>query len=375
MASFIHLHVHSHYSMMRGVDTLETLAIAARDRGMDRFALTDTNALYGFVFYRQICDEAGLKAIAGVEIVESEGKNRAVLLARGREGYKSLCRVITERHLDPTFAITRSVSRHAAGLTLLSEDRTTLAALRDALPVYAELVPGRGDRALRHWARETDLPCVATNAGHFVHPEGHRIHQVLRAIDGNTTLDRLDPASLAEPARSLLTSAEMEQRLPHAPEALENAARLAHECTIDWPMGRTVFPSYPLDRGDAFSILSARCEAGILHRYGKNPPAEVRTRLERELAIIRDKGFADYFLIVEAITSRTPRICGRGSGAASIVAYLLAITPVDPVRHNLFFERFLSPIRTDPPDIDVDFAWDERDQIQLDVLAENGAPR
>src|SRR5258706_4492551 len=140
-------------------------------------------------------------------------------------------------------------------------------------------------------------------------------------------------------------------------------------------MGRTVFPSYPLERGDAFEVLRARCEAGIVHRYGKRPARDVRERLARELAIIREKGFADSFLIVEAITSRTPRICGRGSGAASIVAYLLGITHVDPVRHNLFFERFLSPIRTDPPDIDVDFAWDERDQIQLELLEENAAPR
>ena len=385
MASFAHLHVHSHYSMMRGVDTLETLARAARDRGMDRFALTDTNALYGFVFYRQICDEAGLQAIAAAEIVEPVIAShvngsahprpaKAALLARGRDGYRSLCRVITDRHLDPTFTVVKSVQSHADGLTLLSEDRNVLAALRDALPVHAELVPGRVDRALRQWARAAEIPCVAANDVHFVHAEGHRIHQVLRAIDGNTTLDRLDPADLAEHARTFLSPAEMEQRLPHAPEAIENAARLAYECTIDWPMGRTVFPSYPLDRGDAFAILSARCEAGILHRYGRQPPAEVRTRLDRELAIIRDKGFADYFLIVEAITSRTPRICGRGSGAASIVAYLLGITHVDPVRHNLFFERFLSPARTDPPDIDVDFAWDERDAIQLEVLRENGAP-
>jgi error-prone DNA polymerase len=182
------------------------------------------------------------------------------------------------------------------------------------------------------------------------------------------------PADLAEPARAFASAAEMETRFPHAPEALENAARLGEECVIDWPMGRTVFPSYPLDRGDAFEILRARCEAGILHRYGRSPTPEVRQRLDRELAIIRDKGYADYFLIVEAITSRTPRTCGRGSGAASIVAYLLGITHVDPVRHNLFFERFLSPERKDPPDIDVDFAWDERDAIQLAVLEENGAP-
>jgi DNA-directed DNA polymerase III PolC len=381
VSRFVHLHVHSHYSMMRGPEPLEALVTAAKERGMDRFALTDTNALYGFVFYRQMCAELGLVPIAGAEILESDaphaaprGRGRAVLLARGRAGYTSLCHVITARHLDVEFSIESAVRRHAEGLILLSENRELLASLRDALPSYAELVPGRGDRPLRAWARAQGIPCVATNDVHFVHPGSRRLHQILRAIDRNTTLERVPRDDLAESGRVFATPSEMEARLAHAPEAIENAARLGEECAIDWPMGRTVFPSYPLEKGDAFEILRARCEAGIVHRYGKRPAAEVRARLDRELAIIREKGFSDYFLIVEAITSRTPRICGRGSGAASIVAYLLGITHVDPVRHNLFFERFLSPERTDPPDIDVDFAWDERDQIQLDVLAENGAP-
>ncbi len=376
-SSFAHLHVHSHYSLMRGTERLEALADAARDRGMDRFALTDTNALYGFVFYRQICEEWGLKSIAGADVLEAEGGGtpaRGVLLARGREGYRSLCHILTARHLDPTFSLERAVRENPTSLVLLSEQRRLLSALRDVLPVYAELVVRRGDRLLLHWARQQGVPSVATNDVHFVDRVHHRLHHTLRAIARNTTLDRVPRGDLAEPERSFLSAREMEERFPHAPEAIEEAARLAQECEVDWPMGKTVFPSYPLDHGEAFEILRARCEAGILHRYGRHPDAEVRSRLDRELAIIREKGFADYFLIVEAITSRTPRICGRGSGAASIVAYLLGITHVDPVRHNLFFERFLSPIRKDPPDIDVDFAWDERDQIQLDVLAENGAP-
>ncbi len=374
-SAFAHLHVHSHYSLMRGTEPLEALAQAARERGMDRFALTDTNALYGFVFYRQICEEWGLTPIAGAELVEAgDAPARAVLLARGREGYSSLCHVITARHLDPLFSLEGAVRANAASLVLLSGQRALLTALRETLPVYAELVPGRGDRPLLHWARHEGIAPVAANDVHFVHRARHRIHHTLRAIARNTTLDRVPREDLAEPERVFLSAEEMEARFPHAPEALENAARLAEECAVDWPMGRAIFPSYPLERGDAFSILRARCEAGILHRYGRAPDPEVRSRLTRELAVIRDKGFADYFLIVEAITSRTPRICGRGSGAASIVAYLLGITHVDPVRHNLFFERFLSPERKDPPDIDVDFAWDERDQIQIDVLAENGAP-
>jgi error-prone DNA polymerase len=379
--TFTHLHVHSHYSLLRGVDTLETLAQAARERGMDRFALTDTNALYGFVFYRQICEETGLTPIAGAEIVERGapaaapgGRGRAVLLARGRDGYRSLCRVITARHLEPEFSLAAAIRAHAPGLVVIAEDGTLLDAVRDVAPVYAELVPGRGDRPFRAWARGRGIPCVATNDVHFVRPEARRLHHALRAIDGNTTLDRVPPDDLAEPTRTFADAAEMERRLAHAPDAVENAARLGEECAVAWPMGATVFPSFDLDGAAALDVLRARCEAGILHRYGRTPPARVRARLARELAIIGEKGFADYFLLVEAVTARTPRICGRGSGAASIVSYLLGITHVDPVRHNLFFERFLSPERKDPPDIDVDFAWDERDQIQLDVLRENGAP-
>ena len=126
--TFTHLHVHSHYSLLRGVDSLESLAQTARDRGMARFALTDTNALYGFVFYRQICDEMGLRPIAGAEIVEAGaaaakpgGQGRAVLLARGRDGYRSLCRVITARHLEPGFSLAAAVRANAEGLVVLSE--------------------------------------------------------------------------------------------------------------------------------------------------------------------------------------------------------------------------------------------------------------
>src|SRR5689334_9116579 len=142
MASpFAHLHVHSHYSLMRGTERLEALAAAARDRGMDRFALTDTNAPYGFVFYRQFCEEWALTPIAVAEVVEPGPTHaNAVLLARGRQRSRSLCHVLTAPHLDPTFSLTRAVRAHAASLVLLYTQRPLLLALRDALPVHAELI-------------------------------------------------------------------------------------------------------------------------------------------------------------------------------------------------------------------------------------------
>ena len=219
------------------------------------------------------------------------------------------------------------------------------------------------------------IPCVATNDVHFVHREGHRLHHVLRAIDRNTTLDRVPPGDLAEPARAV--------RLRRGDGgALPARARGAGERGAP----RRGVRGRLADGADRLSLVSARPRAtrsrscaraarrGFSTATAATPRRTCARASTRELAIIRDKGYADYFLIVEAITSRTPRTCGRGSGAASIVAYLLGITHVDPVRHNLFFERFLSPERKDPPDIDVDFAWDERDAIQLAVLEENGAP-
>jgi len=194
----------------------------------------------------------------------------------------------------------------------------------------------------------------------------------LRAIALNTTLDRVPPEELASSQAWLKPPAEMERAYPHCPEALAATARIAEECVLDSPpWGALVFPRFadlsidgaPADPGgDSFTLLKTRCEEGARRRYGAITPA-VRARLDHELAIIRDKRFADYFLVVQEIVKRSPRTCGRGSAAASIVSYVLGITHVEPIRHDLYFERFLNRGRVDPPDIDVDFCWDERDDL------------
>src|SRR3989454_3503775 len=176
----------------------------------------------------------------------------------------------------------------------------------------------------------------------------------------------------------------MERAYPHCPEALAATARIAEECVLDdAPWGALVFPRFadlsidgaPADPGgDSFTLLKTRCEEGARGRYGAITPA-VRARLDHELAIIRDKGFADYFLVVQEIVRQSPRTCGRGSAAASIVSYVLGITHVEPIRHALYFERFLNRGRVDPPDIDVDFCWDERDDLLAWVFKTIGEER
>jgi len=165
----------------------------------------------------------------------------------------------------------------------------------------------------------------------------------------------------------------MRAQLSYAPEAVDNAARLAEELKGDWRLGETIFPPYrEFSNSEAYSTLRWRCYEGARSRYGELT-IEVKKRLEYELDIIRGKGFSHYFLVVEDIVRQAPHTCGRGSVAASIVSYCLGITHVDPIKYNLFFERFLNPSRKDPPDADIDFPWDERDDI-LDYIFKKYGP-
>ena len=216
-------------------------------------------------------------------------------------------------------------------------------------------------------ARRIGIAPVVVNDVHFVDARDYELHQMLRAMALNTTRDRVPPEDLASPQAWLKPPAEMERAYPHCPEGVEASGRIAADCALEKPpWGEFVFPrlvgAAAVAPEDAFALLKARCEEGARRRYGSVTPA-VRSRLDHELAIIRDKGFAEYFLVVQEIVKQSPRTAGRGSGAASIVSYCLGITHVEPIRHNLYFERFLNRGRVDPPDIDVDFCWDERDDV------------
>jgi error-prone DNA polymerase len=209
---------------------------------------------------------------------------------------------------------------------------------------------------------------------YFLKPEDFSLHRLLRAIALNTTLSRVPASELASLGARLTPAAHIAQRLPHCPEALTNASRIAEQCVMPKPpWDRLIFPAYEgLDAEAAFRLLREKCLAGARERYG-GITAAVLKRLDYELAVVRGKGFANYFLVVEDIVRRFPLTCGRGSAAASIVSYALKITHVDPIAHDLFFERFLNPGRKDPPDIDVDFPWDERDAVLDYVFQKYGA--
>ena len=438
-APFAHLQAHSHYSLMRGTAALEDLCRAAVERGFGALALTDTDGLYGAVRFLDIARDAGLRPILGAEVttpagwlaaakrpadterlpggaarlpadvahaaagpagdeeaerVRPRGANpsgpRATLLVRDPgEGYANLCRILTRRHTDRRFDLAAALATGSAGLVVIASSLRLLEAVRRARgprdlhlalgPAGAAAAGAQRGGVLRAIAdaRRLGIEPVAVNDVHFLDGRDFDRHRLLRAIDLNTTRDRVPPEEMASSSAWLKPAAEMERLVPHCPEALETAARLAEECALKMPpWGALVSPRLADiagaggsraagatgDAAGAFALLRARCDEGARWRYGAITPA-VRARLDHELAIVRDRGFADYFLVVQEIVRRSPRTCGRGSAAASIISYCLGITHVEPIRHDLYFERFLNRGRVDPPDIDVDFCWDERDGV------------
>ncbi|MBW2027802.1 MAG: DNA polymerase III subunit alpha [Deltaproteobacteria bacterium] len=372
---FVHLNVHSHYSKGWGMGTLEELCRTAKEQGMERLALTDTNALYGMVFFIQAAREVGIKPIVGGEIQTPE--HRAVLLVRNREGYANLCRIISDRHCHQDFDMIRSLRERRKGLIIFSDDFKVLKALRgDSMEdLYVEMSPGYNMAACYAFSRRSGVPPLATNRVYLARKDQLQLHRILRAIDMNTKLSRLTYGDTCREHNYLASPGVMIEQFPHAPQAICNTLEVAGACLSDWDFSKIIFPTFEgLDDRGAFERLYQETLEGCRRRYGEITPA-IRERVEHEMKIIREKNFAHYFLVVADITRRANRSCGRGSAAASIVSYALGITHVDPVKHRLFFERFLNPGRMDPPDIDVDFAWDERDRIIDYVFAKYGAAR
>ena len=372
---FTHLHVHSALSPNWGIHSPEVLCTHAAALGLDALALTDRNGLYAIPRFLAAAREAGIAPIIGCEAVTLQ--HRAVLLARNEEGYANISRLLSDLHCRKGFDLIRALTEFRRGVVVMSDDGRLLSALkRDSEEaLFVELSPGHGMHNSLALSRELRLPPVATSRALLLGKGDFHLHRVLRAIHLNTKLSRLTTEDTACDSDLMHPPAKMADFFPHCPQALENTQTVAGFCRSDWDFSSTIFPAFRDFGNDAaFDELLRRARAGAVWRYG-GIDATVQARLDKELCIIRDKGFSHYFLVVEEISKQSQRTCGRGSAAASLVAYCLGITHVDPIKHNLFFERFLNEGRTDPPDIDMDFPWDERDAILDFAFARYGAKR
>jgi DNA-directed DNA polymerase III PolC len=375
MTVFVPLNVRSHYSLMWGTAPVKALCRTARRLGYDRLALTDTDNLYGLWPFLTACRREGIAPIVGAEVTDPGSPGRAVCLVEDEDGYASLCRLLTRRHMDENFDLGVAVAELGQGLSVLTWSADLLELWHGAGVSVAGAMPRRpvpAGHRLRQTARRLGVAVAAVPGSFFLRPEDVELHRLLRAIDGNTSLSRLGPGDVAPADAWLGGPEEYNRRFAVCPEAIRATREIAERLVFRGPEFGIVLP--PWENGDgrgADACLRGVAYEGARRRYGDDLPEPVVDRLEHELAIIGDMGFSAYFLIVRNIVTESPRTCGRGSGAASLVSYCLGITNVCPVKHNLYFERFLNPGRKDPPDIDVDFAWDERDDVQAAVLEQH----
>jgi DNA-directed DNA polymerase III PolC len=385
---FTHLHVHTHFSFGIGASSPETLAQAAAARGFTALACTDTNGVYGAIEFQNAAEAMGIRPILGAHLVH--GGQETIALAEDKRGWAALCRAISAIHWQGSgeageageagkpveFQLSEQLGRDRDGLVLLSSDINLLeTVLRASGPdnLYAELIPGKQRHVVLAAARRLGIPPVATNGVVVANAEDWSRHRLLRAISLNLALSACPIDRLSARDAWLRPSSDLARQFPDCPEALTNAAAIAERCRYQIPRGRIVPPRLA-ELEDAMGRLRALAFEGATRRYG-TIASVTRDRLEHELSIIAMKGFADYFLVVRDIVQHGPTHCGRGSVANSVVSYCLGITHVEPLGAGLLFERFLNPERKDPPDIDLDFPWDERDQVLAYVFQRYPRPR
>ena len=410
-AAFVHLHVHSEFSLADGIVRLKELVATARRGNMPAVALTDLGNLFGAVkFYREAL-AAGIKPIIGADVwVENPADVhkpfRLLLLCQNREGYRALCQVLTRAYLEGQHSGRPCISKAwfdvpLPGLIALSgaqegEIGQALLAGNQALAEevarsYAAWFPGRFYLELQRTgqpyqedynhaavalAHRAGLPVVATNPTMFLQAEEFDAHEVRVCIqDGRVLTDGRRPRRYT-PQQFFRSSEEMAELFQDIPEALENTLEIARRCNLRLEFGRYYLPDYPVPAGASIDELLRRTAAdGLAARLALMPEAERQAnrqqyldRLAHELEVIVKMGFPGYFLIVAdfiawARSNGVPVGPGRGSGAGSLVAYALGITALDPIEYDLLFERFLNPERVSLPDLDIDFCIEGRDRV------------
>lgn len=408
--SFVHLHVHTQFSLLDGACKVKDLARKAAEWGMPAVAMTDHGNMFAALDFYDACKASNIKPIIGCEIYVSpttrfdrstDQRNTAhlVLLAKNNEGYGNLMKLVSSGFLEGFYYKPRIdkelLARHAGGLIGLS------ACLKGEIPM--KLLAGKYEEALAlaeeyrqlfapgdfylevmehgivqqrvvnegllRLSRETGIPLVATNDVHYLSAAHYEAHELLLCIQTQTTL--------ADPKRMKMNSdqfyfkspEEMARNFSWAPEAITNTLQIAGKCDIKLKFGEYHVPDYPTPSGEGKQeYLRHLCLEGARRRYGGAVADNVLAQLDFELKVIADLGFVGYFLIVwdfvhYAKSQRIPVGPGRGSAAGSLVSYLLGITDLDPIKYSLFFERFLNPNRKSMPDIDIDFCFERRGEV------------
>ncbi len=410
MSRFVHLHVHSEYSLLDGFTTINKMMDRLKELGMDAVAITDHGTMFGVVEFYKTAIKKGIKPIIGCEVytasrkledkdpIKDKGQGHLVLLARNNEGYQNLIKMVSVGYIKGFYYKPRIdydlLKQHSKGLIALSgclagdiqqyllrglyekakERALELKNVFGAENFYLEIqdhgLPEQKqiNPLLVKLSRETEIPLVATNDSHYIHREDAEAHDILLCIQTGKVVEDQERLKFPNDQFYLKSKEEMSELFPYAPEAISNSVKISEQCQVDFDFNTIHLPEYNIPEG--FSVeeyLKKLCYEGLVTRYGE-VTQELEERLKYELETIKEMGYAEYFLIVwdfikYAKDHQIPVGPGRGSAAGSIVAYTLGITDIDPIRYNLIFERFLNPERISMPDIDIDFCYERREEV------------
>ena len=379
------LHAHSNYSLLEGTIPIDELVSFAKKSGSRYVSLTDTNAMYGLIQFAKAANEQGIKPILGVWLDDPNDKSlNAIFLAKNNEGYSLLCKLITSRKLKEDFSLPKIFQQPPDNLFILTPSIELLKQIRITPSfrknLFVELVitekQKKKTRQLFDYAKSNSLQIAASHPAYFLRPKDFLLHKVVSAIRLNTTIDNISGDDLVDEEFFLKTPDELKKDWRALPEAVWNAEKIAQSCNVDLELGSLKFPSFSLSGEEtAFSFLWKISFRGLEERYKPITEQAVK-RLQYELEVIDELGYSDYFLVVWDIVNEAKKRgmmhIGRGSAANSLVSYCLRFTEVDPIKYNLYFERFLNRGRTSPPDVDLDFSWKERDEIIKYVFEKYG---
>lgn len=410
MSNFVHLHVHSEYSLLDGANRIKDLPIRAKELGMNAIALTDHGVMYGVIDFYKACKKEGIKPIIGCEVYVAnrtrfdkeaglDYNNHLILLAKNNEGYKNLTKLVSIGFTDGFYYKPRIdkeiLKQYHEGLiccsaclagevnqAILKEDyeKAKEVALwyKDVFgkDYYLEIQNNGikeqvfANQKLIELSKQLDIPLVATNDAHYLKKEDAYNHEVLLCIQTGKKMNDEDRMKFETDELYIKSPEEMSDYFINIPEAIENTVKIADECNVEFEFGHTILPNYdvPKEFNTHYDYLKKLCDDGIIKRYGQNLTEEILKRAEYELNVINKMGYVDYYLIVwdyinYAKSVGIPVGPGRGSGAGSILAYAIGITDIDPIQYNLLFERFLNPERISMPDFDVDFCYERRQEV------------
>ncbi len=418
MENFVHLHVHTSYSLLDGLCRLNELIAKAKELGQPAIAITDHGNLFGAAEFYKLAKKEGIKPIIGSEMYitdssfkEKSGYNHLILLAMNNEGYKNLMKLSTLSYTDGFYYKPRIdydiLKEHSDGLicltaclygkipqallnddiplaektlekliSIFTKDRLYIELQNHYLPEQRKIMP-----RLISLSEKYNVPLVATNDVHYVSKEDSFYQEILMCIQMQKTINDEDRMKFNTSELYLKSREELSEAIPDHPEAFDNTVKIAEQCNVSFEFGKYHLPRFELPKGktDSFLYLKELCEEGLYERYKENYKEHL-PRLINELETINQMGFTDYFLIVWDFISyarerKIPVGPGRGSAAGSLVSYVLKITDLDPIKYNLIFERFLNSERVTMPDIDIDFCYERRGEVIDYVIKKYGEDR